>query len=367
MKNLCLFASVSRLIWASELIKDMTNMNIRSEVQQQLECVPYYIPNKSLGGYKDFGKKFLTLKTPESRGEANDFSIKLRCFINSITPKIWELDDCHPSEQSPPLLTDIMKNFEEFKCQALRRFLIYGLLFRFSDIQQLYECEKEPWRRIGAKVVDILSSINQFIPEIYYEDGGSLKDAVEFAQEMNKFVAFAWKIDFVPLYEILKTINYASIRNPEPLKILIQNGEYSSAIKMIFVKEASLNPQVNLAAWMALVVEAPETRNKINFIKTLISLDLFNVNWQIDQGEGIQKGDLVTVALNSKSEHYETIMLVLSTDENRLKRSLSFYLDYATDPFVSDNHSKVYINKLVSSIRDLIVKTPSSETASIQD
>lgn len=67
-----------------------------------------------------------------------------------------------------------------------------------------------------------------------------LKDAVDFAKDMNEYVAFAWKIDFFPLYQILKGINYASIDNPEPLRNLIMKGEFMPALKMLLMGKQHL-------------------------------------------------------------------------------------------------------------------------------
>lgn len=83
---------------------------------------------------------------------------------------------------------------------------------------------------------------------------------------------------------------------------------------------------------------------------------LLDVNWRISQGEGIEEADLVTLALNSKFEHYKMIMFILSND--KLIRSLSYFLDYVNDPLVSAFHSDSYHWKLIKSLRDLIVQFP---------
>lgn len=344
------FASISR---ASELIQRAQEL---SSSQEQVQQDPFYVLDSELGTFKNFGKKYLTLKVPESRESANKLSSRLREFMKAISSKIWDLDACYERTDICGYFSKIFTIFREFRRQSVRRALIYGIINRLKHVERYYKSESKKWRLFGSTVVDILNVINELIPEDYLESGLLPEDSGNFADKMSEFVALSWKIDFYPLFRYLKMINYVSIGDAKPLKYLVRKGDFLLALKMILSKDVSLNPEICLDSWN-IFVHVPETDEKIQFVSNLLRLNLFNVNWRIRQGEGVEDLDLITMALKSELEHYKMIILLLSGEIQRLDRPLTFYLSYINDPLVSSSYSETYRGRLVDGISSLISRS----------
>lgn len=128
LKILCFLASVSNVIWAAGLENKITHIKLDFKEQNRL---PFYVPDSDLWGLKNFDRKYLTLRTPGTREEANEFSVRINSFMNSIRKLIWDLDGCYDIIGMREYFIRLMEKHQDLKCQSTRRSLIYGVLYRF--------------------------------------------------------------------------------------------------------------------------------------------------------------------------------------------------------------------------------------------
>lgn len=336
----CLFVALFVcFISCSELVKE-TESSIVAESNEMQED-PCFIPDSSLGGFMNFGYKYLTMKVPSDRLQANDMSLKMSRMLELLDSKCWNLKKSYTKGYLSEAFTEILGVYSEFRCQSLRRALIYGLIENFKSYQDRKADHERDWRNRGLVIADALQIVNSLIPENYFESSQVLvDDSVEFTNDMHKAMAFAWVVDFEPIFSFLKSLHYA-IR--EALTVLIENEEYLPALKLISSGQASINPAVNFPAWLAMI-EAPENAGKLNFVYGLLELGLLDINWKC-RGK-----DMMQYALASKKYLEQTVQKLLTLNEYKLNRKPAFYLEYLQSEEVVAQHTPEYQQILVNCI-----------------
>lgn len=330
-------------IRCSELVQ---NPKAKSVIESE---TVFEISDSCLGGLKNFGYKYLTMEIPTDRIAANDFGLKMHTFLDSLVPKCWKLKKLYKKESLSQFYNDLLTNYSLFKCQSLRRALIFGLISNFKNhydqIIALNGKETRSWTSLGLVVADALEIVNEIIPENYFERNMNfIEETSQFTSDMYDFLAFTWTIDFYPLYKVLKGFGYSMA---EPLTILIKRKDYFAASKVITSNEASVDPSINFPAWLA-IVEADEDKEKLNFIFTLMRAGKFDINWTIVDLDFLQH------AMLSKKDLRLTVEKIFSLDIFELKRSAQFYLEFAQSEMVSSKNSIDYQESLLRIIRKFI-------------
>ena len=291
----------------------------------------YAVEEEELGGFKNFGRKYLTLRIPNGQEAAEEYSLKLKRFVEALKPYVWSFDDDFTPDELRLNITGVLSNFPEFRSQAIRRSLIYGLLSRFRSIKKHYENEPKVWRFMGRSMAEGLRTVNEMIPEVFFDMSPEalLEDSNLFVHDVNIAIAHSFAADFSPIIDVLKEMKYAAASNNAPLVILINKEEYDGALKMLAMKEARLHPKQNPQAWLAMI-KANETTKKQIFIWTLVKKEWIDLNWTYN---GL---DAVQLAIKSKHKLLNTILGILNL--GKMKKSIDFYLQYAMSQEVLDAH-----------------------------
>lgn len=352
-------------------IWSLISLILCSEVVNQTESLPpttiedpFEIPDSCLGGVKNFGYKYLTMKIPADRLIANDFGLKMKKLVYFLTSKVWKLENLYATKYLVRFYNELFQRFDEFKCQSLRRAMIYGLITNLMDHCKQKLKESRFWVDRAFVIVDSLEIVDELIPENYME-GKDFEESAQFTTDMYSFIAFAWTVDFDHLYYFLKKLNYSTL---QPLTLLISKKKYMSAIKMIHSKESSINPTINFAAWFA-VIEADDTDGKLNFILGLLYSEVLDINWN---SGGL---DFLQFAILSEKNLLRTIDTILFFTEDKprnltwfhaikLNHSVRFYLKYAQSESVTSRHTPEYQEQLIGCIRKF-VKVKSNKTKKI--
>ena len=297
----------------------------------------YAVEEEELGGFKNFGRKYLTLRIPNGQEAAEEYSQNVKKFVEALKPYVWSFnDDEFTPNDLRSSITGILGNFSEFRSQAIRRSLIYGLLSRFRAIKKHYEKEPKVWRFMGRSMAEGLRTVNEMIPEVFFDMSPEalMEDSDLFVHGVNIAIAHSFAADFSPIIDVLKEMKYAAASNNAPLVILIQKEEYAGALKMLAMKEAHLKPKLNPQAWLAMI-KANETAKKQHFIWTLVKNEWIDLNWKLN---GL---DAVQLAIKSKHKLLNTILGILNL--GKMKKSIEFYLQYAMSQEVLDAHVQIPI------------------------
>lgn len=330
------------------LVYTLTLVHCSPEVEMSI-----FIEDSDLGKDKNFGFEYFTFKVPAGRFEADEFAMNLESFLAYMKPLVWtfgetaENRDLLHLEASEYLecFRNVLETFPEFHGQAMRRSLIFGLLCRFEHFAKKYEAFPRVWRILGSIFADALLLVDSLIPEIFFELNSefSMQDSARFVEDINRFIANTFVLEFDPIFQALKQMKYAGVNNPQPLILLLKGQQYKPIIKMLLLGEAQLNPERNPSAWLQMI-ENPDTSDKFWFIYTLLKNGSINLNWKLD---GL---DFLQLAIRSKQNLLETISTVLSLKEYKMTESAWFYMKYAQTPEVCINHTPNYQRSLIERI-----------------